>query len=118
MLTKWKEYNGSHILVLDCRGLSNAKLLQLLDETAQMLTKSPKKALVLANVEDVRLEKEFVSKFTDLGKMVFKDKVAKTAVVGVNESYKKVILMTYNIIAKRNIKPFKNEAEALDWLVA
>jgi hypothetical protein len=57
-----------------------------------------------------------MARVKQLGKEVFAIKVDKAAAVGIG-SVKAVLLEAYNKFTGRDLRTFKTEAEALEWLV-
>ncbi len=116
MLTKWKSYEGKRILYLDCRGLKEDGTLAILDEAADILKPMSSSIPVLANVQGTMLTTAFMEKMKKLAQEVYIGKVDKAGIVGV-DGLKKVLLNSYNILLRRDMKAFETEADALDWLI-
>lgn len=116
MAVQWLDHRGTQIMYLDCRGLESPEMVGLLDQAAEVLSALPAKALVLANVENTHITREFMDRMKMHGKTVFSTKVEKTAIVGVT-GLKTVLVNAYNYLVSRNIVPFEIETQALEWLV-
>ncbi len=116
MLAKWKTYEGQKVLYLDCRGLKEEGTLAILDEAAEMLRPTSGNMPVLANVQGTMLTTAFMEKLKKLAQEVYIGKTDKAGIVGV-DGLKKILLNSYNILMKQEMRAFPKEEEALRWLV-
>ncbi|MBN2165867.1 MAG: STAS/SEC14 domain-containing protein [Marinilabiliaceae bacterium] len=115
MKVKWIEKNGKRILYADYRGLTTKEMIQQLEQEAQIMLNENKKVLYLGNFQDTIIEKEFMARANELGKKI-EPLNEKSAIVGV-KGMKKVILNTYNLLTRGNIKTFDSEDEAFAYLM-
>lgn len=116
MSTKWIDYSGKKILYTDYRGLQEAQLVQAIEAQAQMVRMMPHKVLILDNITDVNITKDFMNRAKELGKEIIETKTLKNAIVGVT-GIKKVFVQTYNFFTGGKSHAFEKEIDALEWLI-
>lgn len=116
MSVKWIEHKGKRILYGDFRGLKGEQALDALELVAKKANATPGKLVLLYNFEGATASPEFMARVKQLGKEVFAVKVDKVAAVGIT-GVKAVLVEAYNKFTGRDLRTFKTEAEALDWLV-
>ncbi|MBN2415538.1 hypothetical protein JXO52_06835 [bacterium] len=115
MLAKWKQYQDMDYIYLDCRGLKETEMITILEDAAEIMKPKSEQVFVLANVTGAVIAPEFMERFKALTAEVYKEKVARTAIVGV-DGMKSVIIKTYNFIMGRDVHTFASEEEALAYL--
>ena len=116
MSVKWIEYKGKRILYSDYRGLTEELGIENLELEAQMIAASETKALVLNNYEGTTATPDFMKRAKELGPTVTEPNTAKNAALGIT-GLKELLLRAYNAFTGAKVRPFKTEAEALEWLV-
>lgn len=115
MLAQWKQYKDIDYIYLDCRNLKEEEMITLLEDAAEIMKPRKDKVVVLANVTGAVIYPDFMERFKALTVEVYKEKVARTAIVGV-DGIKTVIIKTYNFLMGRDVRTFSSEEEALNYL--
>jgi len=115
-MSTWITYKGKRILYSDYRGMNTEQMIAQLREEANMIMNEPGKVLNLSNFEGTVIAPEFMKVANELGKTTEK-KIEKSAVVGVT-GVKAVLLNSYNMITGGNIRAFKDEESAKEYLVS
>ena len=113
------QHKGRMITYVNYSGLGNdceAEFIKLIDEFTQFILKHGKHQLMLVNVENAYANGKIVSKMKS-DSILTKEHLDKQAVVGINK-IKTIFLKGINLFAKIEIKPFKTEAEALEYLIS
>ena len=114
----WKTYKGKKIFYVDYSGLNSDQMIKLLNETCEILEKSPEKVPLLTSFENTTGTTEFMNEVKRLGKEVITAKTTKTALLGIS-SLKGVLVQGYTFFTgEKNLKAFKTEQEAMEWLVS
>jgi hypothetical protein len=114
----WKTYNGTQVFYADYSGLKTDEMIKLLYESCEVLKKSPQKVPLLTNFENTIGTTEFMNEVKRLGKEVISVKTTKTALLGIT-GIKSVLVQGYTFFTgEKNLKTFKTENEAMDWLVS
>ncbi|MDB4835391.1 hypothetical protein OAH12_02270 [Cyclobacteriaceae bacterium] len=116
MPIKWIEHKGKQILYVDYRMLSPKKTMELIYEAAEISRKSEGGVLVVSNFEKVAITCQIMEEAKVLGKEVFKDKTAKSAVLGVT-GMKRILLSIYCQFTKDKVVAFGSLEKAVDYLV-
>ncbi len=115
-MSTWITYKGKKILYSDYRGMNNEQMMAQLREEANMIMNEPGKILNLSNFEGTVVTPEFMKLANELGKTTEK-KIEKSAVVGVT-GIKAVLLNTYNMVTGGNLRAFKDEESAKEFLIS
>lgn len=116
MNIKWMAHKGKTILYSDFRRLFGEQLTGNLEQLAKAMAESPTQVLLLVNAENILVDPGLLGRAKDLGKNIIVPKSKKTAMLGMTSS-KEALLRVYSTFTGANIKSFKNETEAMDWLV-
>lgn len=115
--TKWINYKGKKIISIDYTNLSGDEMLKYIDFNTEFYTNLDETDLLTL----VDFTNAFGSK-TNLDALkksgaTNKHKMKKTAVLGIT-GVKKIFLNVINSLINLGAKSFKNEEDALEWLVA
>ncbi len=110
-------YKGKEVVILDYKGAkTNDDMLYNLKAHGDYLESQPGKMLILDDLSGTYISREFLAKAKALGKEL-ESKRAKGAMLGI-EGIKKILLKSYVVFTKANIKPFESREEALEYLVS
>jgi|YelNatPaOPRAMG01_1025707.scaffolds.fasta_scaffold63823_2 hypothetical protein len=114
----WKSYGGTQIFYCDYSGLKPDEMIKFLHETCDVLRKTPNKVPLLVNFENTVGTTEYMNEVKRLGTEVIAPKTTKMALLGIS-GVKSVLLQGYALFTgQKNIKSFKTEKEAMEWLVS
>lgn len=114
-LTNIIEYNGKKIVYTDMSGVTPEEAMSGAPELVKTVKAcGENSALVLTNLKDAKYNKDSLKSMLKTQKEN-KPYVLKSAVIGLN-GLEEVIFQTYNALADREIKIFKDIEEAKDWL--
>jgi hypothetical protein len=113
----WVEHKGKNILYVDYRGLKTTEvMIELVEEATRIEAESPTQVLVLVNYEDSAASIEYMGRVKELGKEIRKQKVLKTALLGMT-GLKMILYQGYiRFTGETSIQIFTDETAALDWL--
>ena len=121
MQISWREYKNKKYIYVDYRGcMKEQASLDLLYQEVEMLKQLPEneKTLALANYEGAFATVGFMKEVKRIGKEVLVNKIKKTALLGV-DGFKTVFVQGYTLFTgDTSLKCFKNENDALEWLIA
>jgi len=118
MRISWKIYQGKQIFYVDYSGLKTDEMIKLLNDSCDVLRKSNGQVLLLTNFENTTATTEYMNEVKRLGKEVISVKAAKTALLGIT-GVKGVLVQGYTFFTgEKNLKTFKTEQEAMEWLVS
>ena len=110
------EHKGRKILYVDYRELGSREILQLISETIDVVIASPRPVRLLGNIGDAWVSPAVMKEMKKLGGTILRQKLEKTAVVGVT-GVMNVFFNAYVAVAgKDTVRKFPGEKEALDWL--
>ncbi len=115
---RWIEHNGQRILHVAYGGLATPQMLEVLESLASIARDSPTKIRVLLDLREAYGSKEFMDRTKQIGQEVLKQKVERTAALGVS-GLKLILIRGYRAALGGSGFPeefFDNEQEALDWL--
>jgi hypothetical protein len=114
MNVKWIVHNNKRILYADYRELNTDEMIKQLQYEANMMMQNNGKVLYLGNFENTVIEKAFMEKANELGKITepLNEKSALVGVVGM----KAVLLNTYNFFTGGKLKAFATEEAAKEYL--
>ncbi|MCK5102404.1 MAG: hypothetical protein KAR17_06300 [Cyclobacteriaceae bacterium] len=110
------DYKDKDISYLDYRGMNENQMIQTLNEATERSIQDNKPRLLLTNITGTFVLPDFLKKAKEDGKRT-KHLTLKSAIVGV-DGPKKVLLKVYNYFVGNEMKPFHDEEEAKEWLVA
>jgi hypothetical protein len=119
MPAKWMDHKGKRILYVDFRKLKPEEILPLMKESDDMVLASPSKVLYLGNIEDAMVSREVMGQLKQYASKSVRKKFEKLAVVGV-AGVKKVFLDAFVAMLDKSgvqVKSFRTEDDALEWLV-
>ncbi len=111
----WKTERGKQILIMDCSGLNNDQIKELIAGGYKYYeNKEPNSVLSLTDLTNTYLTSSTYHAFKDLDAKTHEYDL-KTAVVGLNKA-KTILLNLVNKFRKSQIKGFNSREEALAWL--
>jgi len=118
MGSSWIEYKGKKILYQDYHGETEAQMLVSLEQAGKLAAASPTSVLSLSNVENASITDAFMKRSKEMGKEVFKAKIAKSAIFGMT-GLKSIFLSSYTkLLNVDHLRACKTKEEALEWLVS
>lgn len=117
MSVEWIAYKSQNILYVNFRGMKEAQLLDTLERAYRTVAVLPSNILLLSNVEDVMISRNFMDRAKEYSRPHDECKIKKSAVVGINP-LKAVLLQGYNRDTGSNMRSFDTEEQAKDWLVS
>lgn len=109
-------YKGKEISYIDYRGMKLEQILQTIDEAVNDTLNANKSRALLTNISGAFLVPEFMEKSKE-GTKKTRHLTLKSAVVGITGA-KKILLNSYNMFTKANMKAFDNEESAKEWLIS
>jgi len=110
------EHKGRKILYIDYRELGSREVLQPISGTIDVVIASPGPVRILGNIGDAWVSPAVMKEMKKLGGTILRQKLEKTAVVGVT-GVMNVFFNAYVAVAgKDTVRKFPGEKEALDWL--
>jgi hypothetical protein len=113
---KWVEHKGRKILYVDYRELGSQGILLLINESFTEVLASPRPVRLLGNIGDAGVSPAVMREMKKLGGTILRQKLEKTAVVGVT-GVMNVFFNAYVAVAgKDTVRKFETEKQALDWL--
>lgn len=117
MDVNWIEYNHKKILFSNYSGcITPDEMINILHQEQDILLQQEKKILVMANYRNSFGSPKYMDEVKKIGKETLTKKIDKTAVLGIY-GVKKVLFNAYIKYSKqKNVKTFKNQEEALEWL--
>jgi hypothetical protein len=113
------DHKGKRILYVDYRKLKPEAILLLMKESDSMVVSSPTKVLYLGNIESAVVTREVIGQLKQYTDRSIRQKFEKLAVVGVS-GVKGVFFNALVATLDKSsvqVKSFKTEDEALEWLV-
>lgn len=114
----WKTYKGKQIFYVDYSGLKTDEMIKLLKDSCNEAAKFNEQVLLLCNYENTKGDTKYMSEVKRLGKEVIAEKAAKTALIGIT-GLKEVLVQGYTFFTgEKNLKIFKTEQEATEWLIS
>ncbi|MBF0360792.1 MAG: hypothetical protein HQK49_07265 [Oligoflexia bacterium] len=116
MPVTWIEYKQINILYVDYKNTTDKEKLQMLQQQADILAKHKEfSVLILVDVCDCNLSKEFMVEAKNISKQYIAPKTKRAAIIGVT-GFRKLMLTGLNLFIKRNIVPFYDETSAKEFL--
>ncbi|OHD07316.1 MAG: hypothetical protein A2086_03115 [Spirochaetes bacterium GWD1_27_9] len=118
MSVNWIEYKGKKILYCDYRCFKQEKeWLENIEIVAKELINSQEKVLSLTDFRNAEgLGQDYLTRAKVLGKEIIKDKVERSAVIGIS-GMRKLLLNTYNLLSGDKMIIFEDEITAKEFLV-
>lgn len=117
MPCRWVEYKDKKILYQDYRGLSKEEMLSTAEEAFKMTSEYNGNLIILIDIREAFLSEEFMNKVKEIGSKS-KDKIQKTAIIGI-QGIKKIIFNAFNaFIGTNNFKAFETEDAAKEYLTS
>ncbi len=113
---RWIEHQGQRVLYADFSDLQGQPGMDVLELVAKKVAASPGKVLILYNFEGAAANRAWMSRVKQLGRELFDAKVERAGALGVS-GIKLILLESYEKFTGRNLKTFKTQTEALEWLV-
>ena len=111
-------HNGKEILYVDLReSKSEARSLELLEQTKDEYMKATKKLLVLVDTTGAFVNPTVSNRMKEYGKTYFKGKAEKRAFVGI-QGAKKIIVRAYMAMIGGDLKLFDDVDSAKDYLAS
>ena len=119
MEVKFIEHKGNKILYVDYRGAKNdSDLFKVLEKDVEIEKTLTEKSLLLANFENTFLSYRYMEEVKKSGKEIRRKIMKKTALVGIT-GLKVIMLKSYiQFTGQKNMKTFRTEEEALEWLIS
>jgi hypothetical protein len=121
MSVQWKEHQGKTYLSVDYRGCKSQQ--DMIETFEQQLTEmravraAGGRTLLLSNFTGAAVGSDLMSRIKEAGKERGQQSLAKNAILGIT-GLKSILLKGFiAYTGLHNVKPFDNEAAALDWLV-
>ena len=115
----WRKHEGHQILFADYRSLSTEEVVEAIKENEKMVAvlqqRGMRDLLILSDVTDVPVDKQVVTAFMSVSK-VMKPITRASAVVGV-DAPRKVVLSVVNAFSSVSNKALDSVEEAMDWLI-
>lgn len=117
MEVSWIEHNNKKILFSNYEGCITAdEMIGVLYTERNILLSQDKKVLVMSNYRDSFGSPRYMDEVIKVGKLVLKQKIEKTAVLGIC-GVKKILFKAYlHYSGQKNVKVFCTRDEALAWL--
>lgn len=114
---EWIDYNGKQVLYSNYEGCKTPKeMIKVLQEEVEILQKQEGRTLVMANYEKSFGSIEYMDALKDLGKRVLKNKIEKTATLGIT-GVKEAFFKSYVFFTRqKNVRLFYDKEQALEWL--
>lgn len=111
-------HQGKPIFKVEYSGTKNDdELISILNQEVEIEREMTEKILCLVNVSNARATTRYMNELKRLGKEVRKEKVSKTATLGV-AGVQRILFNAYVMFTGEVNKAFDNEKEAKDWLVS
>lgn len=116
MAVEWVQYKGKKILYGDYSGVKDQnEMLSRLEAAGKMLREASGKVLILTNLTDCVIGKDFFKGAKELGKSVINEKAEKHAIVGVT-GLKGMMVKGYATFSGDEVKVFDDDTAAKDYL--
>lgn len=110
-------HNRKQVLFIDytqCK--SQEEMIALMERAVHYYKKSPGNLRILSDFTDAYGGIEFMSKLKSYGKELGQ-KTEKSAVIGI-DGLKEILLKGYNVVSKKQVVPFRNKIQALNYLTS
>ena len=117
MNVSWIEHNDRKILFSNYEGcITSDEMIGILHTERNILLHEEKKVLVMSNYENSYGSPRYMEEVIKVGKLVLKQKINKTAVLGIC-GVKRILFNAYlHYSGQKNVKIFCTRDEALQWL--
>ena len=114
MSIRWIQHKNRKILYSDYAGLPEADRIAQLREEQELVLSSPEPVLLLHHISQVTASKDLMKVLKEQqGKI--QHKIVRSACTGIL-GLQHMFLTAVNRMGGTEMKPFTDEAEALDWL--
>lgn len=119
MNVSWIEHNDKKILFSNYDGcITVDEMLDILYTERNILLHEDKKVLVMSNYQNSYGSPKYMEEVIKIGKLVHRQKIEKTAVLGIC-GVKKILFTAYlTYSGQKNVKVFCTKEEALNWLTS
>ncbi len=112
----WVTHKGKEILVLNFSELADGECLKQIDKVENYIQSTTQKEILkLSIMTDSCLNDEIMLRIESLNQK-YDSLVEKEAVVGIS-GIKKVFLRAAGAVSSKDLKPFDEVDDAIDWLV-
>ena len=116
MPIRWIDYKGKKVLFVDLKGAKSEELLTTIEEQKKTIDESSEPVLLLNDFRDTFGTDEYMKRAKKYGKEQ-KDKIKKTALLGV-QGIKKIFVEAYiKFTGNENTKIFDDIEEAKEYLI-
>lgn len=117
MEVTWIQHKNSKVLFSNYDGCITAdEMINILNTEKNILLQQHEKVLVMSNYQNSFGSPRYMKEVVRVGKLVLKQKIDKTAVLGIN-GVKKILFNAYlNYSKQNNVRAFFSKEEALEWL--
>lgn len=109
------QYKGKEILYIIYDGLNEAEMIALMNQVEKIILSDNKPHLQLLNLTNTFGTPGFMAAAKEFGKRT-RHLTLKSAAVGVT-GVKALLLKSYNLVSGSDLKAFKTEEEAKEYLV-
>jgi hypothetical protein len=116
--TKFIEYDGKRVLLMDFADIVSVGLLsKLVDESIQLVhaVNAPRSVLALMDLSNTRIDREVIASLKRLSRSNGPYMKAITF-VGLGAMWPYIISILLRVTKRRNHKVMRGRSEALDWL--
>jgi hypothetical protein len=110
------QYKGKQILYLDFRNLTEDKMIENLNNAAEVIKNTPNSILLFTDLRDTLVSGRFTTHLKKMAREVIVAKTEKSAVIGI-DSARALIMQTYIFTVNSKVKKFETEEEAKEYLV-
>lgn len=110
-------HNKKQILFIDysqCK--TQEEMIALMERAVHYYKKSPTSLRILSDFTNAYGGVEFMAKLKVYGKELG-EKTEKSAVIGI-DGLKEILLKGYNLVSKKQVIPFRNKIQALNYLTS
>lgn len=113
----WIEHNNKKVLFSNYEGCITAdEMIGILYTERNILLNQESKILVMSNYENSYGSPRYMEEVIKIGKVVLKQKIEKTAVLGIC-GVKRILFNAYLFYSgQKNVKIFCSREDALEWL--
>jgi hypothetical protein len=109
------QYQGKEIIYINYGGLSEDKMIEVLNHAERVILSENKPHLQLTNITDAFATPGFMAAAKVFGKKT-QSLTNKSAIVGIS-GVKALLLRSYNLVTGEKLKDFLTEEEAKEYLV-
>ena len=116
MPISWIEHKGQKILFIDLKGAAKEEMVHTVEAQKKMIDQSPEPVLLLNDFRDTIATEQYMERAKKYGKEQ-KDKIKKTALLGITGMKKVLVLAYIQFSGNTNTKIFNDIEEAKEYLV-